>query len=147
MLVFGLIVFLITYVVPNFAQLYNSMQAKLPQLTLILIAVGTTARNYVLVAFLALVAGIVVFRFWSRGDAARAKIDRVKMATPMLGEIWLKYQVAQFSRVLSTLLVGGIPLVQALETAAAVARHQPAAESARKGTEARQGRAIAFRRR
>ncbi len=116
-LVFGLIVFLITYVVPNFAQLYSSMQAKLPQMTLILIAIGTTARNYVLVAFLALVAGIAVFRFWSRGDAARAKIDRVKMATPMLGEIWLKYQVAQFSRVLSTLLVGGIPLVQALETA------------------------------
>jgi type IV pilus assembly protein PilC len=117
-LVFGLIVFLITYVVPNFAQLYSSMQARLPQMTLILIAVGTTARSYVLVAFLALVTGIVVFRFWSRGEAARTKIDRVKMATPMLGEIWLKYQVAQFSRVLSTLLVGGIPLVQALETAA-----------------------------
>jgi len=56
-LVFGLVVFLITYVVPNFAQLYSSMQAKLPQMTLILIAVGTTARNYILAAFLALVCG------------------------------------------------------------------------------------------
>ena len=37
---------------------------------------------------------------------------------PVLGDIWIKYQVAQFSRVLSTLLTGGIPLVQALETAA-----------------------------
>ncbi len=37
---------------------------------------------------------------------------------PLLGEIWIKYQVAQFARVLSTLLIGGIPLVQALETAA-----------------------------
>ena len=36
----------------------------------------------------------------------------------MLGDIWIKYQVAQFSRVLGTLLIGGIPLVQALETAA-----------------------------
>ena len=36
----------------------------------------------------------------------------------MLGEIWLKFQVAQFSRMLSTLLTGGIPLVQAMETAA-----------------------------
>ncbi len=36
----------------------------------------------------------------------------------MLGEIWIKYQVAQFARMLSTLLAGGIPLVQALETAA-----------------------------
>lgn len=117
-LVFGLIVFLITYVVPNFAQLYSSMQARLPQMTLILIAVGTTARNYVLAAFLALVVGLVVFRLWSRSEAARTKIDRVKMRMPIFGEIWLKYQVAQFSRVLSTLLTGGIPLVQALETAA-----------------------------
>ena len=38
------------------------------------------------------------------------------MKTPLFGEIWLKYQVAQFSRVMSTLLVGGIPLVPALET-------------------------------
>jgi len=40
------------------------------------------------------------------------------MHNPVLGEIWIKYQVAQFSRVLSTLLVGGIPLLQALDTAA-----------------------------
>jgi len=117
-LVFCLVVFLITYVVPNFAQLYASMQARLPKMTLVLIAVGTTARSYILTALLALVVGVIGFRLWSRGESARAKIDRVKMALPVLGDIWLKYQVAQFSRVLSTLLVGGIPLVQALQTAA-----------------------------
>jgi type IV pilus assembly protein PilC len=40
------------------------------------------------------------------------------MRIPIAGEIWLKYQVAQLSRILSTLLTGGIPLVQAMETAA-----------------------------
>jgi type IV pilus assembly protein PilC len=40
----------------------------------------------------------------------------MKMRTPLLGEIWIKYQVAQLARVLGTLLIGGIPLVQALET-------------------------------
>ncbi len=113
-----LIIFLITYVVPNFAKLYSSMQAKLPAITLVLIAVGTTARSYVLVGIAGLAAAVFGFRLWSRGDAARAQIDRVKMRTPVLGDIWIKFQVAQFSRVLSTLLVGGIPLVQALETAA-----------------------------
>src|SRR4051812_24981445 len=39
------------------------------------------------------------------------------MSMPLLGEVWTKYQVAQLSRVLGTLLVGGIPLVQAMETA------------------------------
>ena len=56
--------------------------------------------------------------WWSRKESAKEKLDAVKMHTPVLGDIWLKYQVAQFARVLSTLLTGGIPLVQGLETAA-----------------------------
>jgi type IV pilus assembly protein PilC len=117
-LVILLMVFLVTYVVPNFAQLYSSMQAQLPAITSALIAVGTTAQGYI-VAFAASVVGaIVLFKLWARGDAAKVTIDRFKMRTPIVGEVWLKYQVAQLSRVLSTLLTGGIPLVQAMETAA-----------------------------
>lgn len=116
-LVIALIVFLVTYVVPNFAQLYSSMQAQLPTPTVILIAVGTTARNYILLGVLGLGLAFVGFRFWSRGERARERLDRIKLRTPVLGDIWIKYQVAQFSRVLGTLLLGGIPLVQALETA------------------------------
>src|SRR4029077_15098773 len=54
-----LMVFLITYVVPNFAELYASMQAKLPGPTLFLIAVGTTFRNYILLGVGAIFLGIV----------------------------------------------------------------------------------------
>ena len=56
--------------------------------------------------------------WWSRKESAQEKIDRVKIKVPLFGDIWIKYQVAQFSRVLSTLLTGGIPLMQGLETAA-----------------------------
>jgi type IV pilus assembly protein PilC len=115
-LVICLIVFLITYVVPNFAQLYNSMNAQLPEMTQILIAVGTTARGYVLLMFGVVVAAAVAFRLWIKTGSGRAGWDRIKLRTPVLGDVWIKYQVAQFSRVLSTLLVGGIPLIQALET-------------------------------
>ena len=62
-------------------------------------------------------AGIVASA-GGRGANRRARtIDRVKLRMPVFGDIWMKYQVAQFARVLSTLLTGGIPLVQALETA------------------------------
>jgi type IV pilus assembly protein PilC len=115
-LVICLITFLITYVVPNFAELYNSMEARLPAATRILIAVGTTARSYVLAGFAALlIAGLGAY-FWSRRESSQETLDGWKMRMPLFGEIWTKYQVAQFSRVLSTLLIGGIPLVQALET-------------------------------
>lgn len=113
-----MIVFLVTYVVPNFAQLYSSMSAQLPAMTQILIAVGTTARSYILLGVVVIVGLVIGFRIWSRGASAQIKIDAVKLRVPAFGDIWVKYQVAQFARVLSTLLIGGIPLVQALETAA-----------------------------
>ncbi|MBV9504158.1 MAG: type II secretion system F family protein, partial [Acidobacteriia bacterium] len=113
-----LMVFLVTYVVPTFATLYASMNASLPTMTVVLIAIGTTARNYILAAVAALIGGIFLFRWWARKESAREKLDRVKLAIPLLGDIWLKYQVAQLARILSTLLTGGIPLVQAMETAA-----------------------------
>ncbi len=116
-LVISLIFFLVTYVVPNFAELYSSMQAKLPFATQMLIAVGTTARSYVLVGFGGLVALGVFLYFWSKRESSREMIDRVQMNMPVVGEVWVKYQVAQLCRVLGTLLVGGIPLVPALETA------------------------------
>jgi type IV pilus assembly protein PilC len=117
-LVVLLMVFLVTYVVPSFATLYSSMSAQLPTITLYLIAVGTTARAYVLVYAAALFGLGGFFYWWSRKESAREKIDRVKIKVPLFGDIWIKYQVAQFARVLSTLLTGGIPLMQGLDTAA-----------------------------
>jgi type IV pilus assembly protein PilC len=116
-LVACLMVFLITFVVPKFAELYSSMSAKLPAATEILIAVGTTARSYILFGFGGLVIAAVAFRYWSKTEKGEEKMDRLRLRTPVVGEIWIKYQVAQFARVLGTLLVGGIPLMQALDTA------------------------------
>jgi type IV pilus assembly protein PilC len=117
-LVILLMVFLVTFVVPKFASLYDSFHADLPGPTRMLIAVGQAAQAYI-VGFAALLLAVIAgFRWWARGEAARTAIDRFKLKVPGLGEIWLKYQVAQLARILSTLLTGGIPLVQAMETAA-----------------------------
>ena len=117
-LVVLLMVFLVTYVVPTFATLYASMNAQLPSMTVLLIAIGTAARKYIIVLAGVLVGAIFLFRWWARKDAAKEAIDRFKLKLPVFGAMWLKYQVAQLGRILSTLLTGGIPLVQAMETAA-----------------------------
>jgi type IV pilus assembly protein PilC len=116
-LVICLMVFLVTFVVPRFAELYQSMSAQLPAATRILIAVGTTARNYILFGFISLVLAALGFRYWAKTEKGEIRVDRWRMRLPLVGEIWIKYQVAQFARVLGTLLVGGIPLLQALDTA------------------------------
>src|SRR5579864_982942 len=82
-LVILLMVFLVTYVVPSFASLYSSMSAQLPTVTLYLIAIGTTARNYVILYVLGFAALGFGFYFWSRGTKAQETIDRAKMKTPL----------------------------------------------------------------
>jgi type IV pilus assembly protein PilC len=87
-------------------------------MTLYLIAIGTAAQKYLVFFVAGLIGAIFLFRWWVRLESARQTVDQIKMRTPLFGEIWLKYQVAQLARILGTLLVGGIPLVQAMETAA-----------------------------
>src|SRR5450432_2966719 len=61
-----LMVFMVTYVVPTFANLYNSMQAKLPLMTVYLIAIGTVAQKYIVFFVLGLIASIFLVRLWAR---------------------------------------------------------------------------------
>lgn len=116
-LVIALVAFLIAYVVPQFSELYKTMDAKLPTLTVWLIAFGEAAQAYIWWALALAVGGGIGFYFWRKTDSAKEFLDKLIMRLPLAGEIWIKFQVAQFARVLSTLLLGGIPLVQALETA------------------------------
>jgi len=115
-LVVVLVIFLVTFVVPRFAELYSTTSAQLPYMTRLLIAIGTTAKNYILLAAAVLAGLIIAARLYLRTEAGQILSDRIKLKIPVLNEIWLKYQVAQVARLLSTILTGGIPLVQGLET-------------------------------
>jgi type IV pilus assembly protein PilC len=117
-MVVGLFIFLITFVVPRFAQLYDQLGTKLPALTVFLLDLGQEAQHYGLyVAVVAAFVGFLLYR-WTKTDAGANLIDRIRIALPVIGSVWLKYQVGLFSRTLSTLLTGGLPLVPSLETAA-----------------------------
>ena len=112
-----MVMFLFTYVVPKFAELFNSLDAKLPSITLFMLAVGVYAQKYFPFIALGLVAVGFLFWQWRKTDRGADQIDRVILSLPLLGDIRLKHQVATFSRMLSTLLQGGLPLVPSMETA------------------------------
>jgi len=114
-----MVLFLVTYVVPEFAKLFENLDAKLPAITLLMLSLGTGAQKYGIFVAIALVLAALLIWRWKRTDKGAEQIDRVLLGTPLLGDIRLKYQVANFSRMLSTLLQGGIPLVPAMETAGA----------------------------
>lgn len=117
--VFGMLIFLVTYVVPQFARLYSDMNAQLPQITLIMLNIGTHAQAYAPVGAIVVTLAFLGLWQWKRTDRGAVAFDRFILKMPLLGDIWLKYQVANFSRMLSTLLTGGMPLVPSLETAGA----------------------------
>ena len=117
--VFAMLIFLVTYVVPQFAKLYSDMNAQLPAITLIMLNIGTHAQRYAPIAAAAVIIAALLLWQWKRTDRGAEAVDRGILKMPILGEVWLKYQVANFSRMLSTLLAGGMPLVPSLETAGA----------------------------
>jgi type IV pilus assembly protein PilC len=114
-----MMVFLVTYVVPQFAKLFDNLGAKLPTITVIMMSIGLAAQKYVVFFVVGLALAIFLLWRWKHTDQGAEMIDRALMAVPLLGDIRLKYQVASLSRMLSTLLQGGIPLVPAMETAGA----------------------------
>jgi type IV pilus assembly protein PilC len=115
--VIGLIVCLVTFVIPKFAQLFNDLGQKLPAMTEFTINVATAAKHYLLLVALVLVGVFFAMRAWSRTAGGAETLDRIKLNLPLVGSIWQRYQIAMFSRMMSTLLSGGLPLVSGLETA------------------------------
>src|SRR5437660_6552736 len=113
-----IVTYLVTYVVPQFAKLYSDMNVQLPAVTRILLTVTVSYRYDVLAIAALLIIGAIGIFLWSRTEKGGTAVDRVKLKLPVIGETWIKFQVAQFCRTLSTLLAGGTPLVGALTTAA-----------------------------
>ena len=112
-----MVMFLFTYVVPKFADLFNSMDAKLPAITVFMLAVGLNTQKYFPFIAGGFILAFFVFWQWRKSDRGGDQIDRFILSMPLLGDIRLKHQVATFSRMLATLLQGGLPLVPSMETA------------------------------
>lgn len=114
-----MLVFLVTYVVPQFAKLYEDLNAQLPAITLFMLNIGTHAQRYAPVGLIGIIVIVLLLWRWKASDRGAETIDRALLSLPLVGDILLKHQVATFARMLSTLLAGGMPLVPCLETAGA----------------------------
>jgi type IV pilus assembly protein PilC len=79
---------------------------------------GQNAQHYGLYILPVVVLAIYLLVRWTRTDAGSTTVDRIRISLPVLGAVWVKYQVGLFARTLATLLTGGLPPVPSLETAA-----------------------------
>ncbi|HEX7184982.1 MAG TPA: type II secretion system F family protein [Thermoanaerobaculia bacterium] len=105
------------YVVPKFMVFFENLEADLPLITRIVLSISSAASDNWLLLLLGVVAGVLFYRSWSRTESGQLAMDRTKMRLPFIGPVLHRFALSEFTRSLSTLLAGGIPLVPAFEIA------------------------------
>ena len=113
----GVILFLLTFVVPTFTRMYDDFGASLPLPTQLLVATTEWIRAIWPLLLAVLVAGGAYFAWWRRTPEGRAILDRVILKLPWAGPVLHRYALATFCRSLAAVVGGGTPVVPALEVA------------------------------
>ncbi len=131
-------------VVPEFSTFYESFDAELPLATRVIIGFSTFAREHFLLLLGGLgLAGVSLWG-WLKRPEQRARFDRLILRVPVLGSTARRFGTSQVARTLSTLLAGGLPLVNAIDIAARSANNQFLARELRTvGARVREGESFA----
>jgi len=139
----GVVTYFVVYAMPQFAELYKQLDVQLPWATEMLLAIAEPLRHYFIVFLIILAIAAAALFLWTRSERGGLALDRFKPKVPVMGDIWLKAQIAQFVRTLSTLLGGGSPLVPGLHTAAAAIGNRLISTSVRQSAErVKEGRSL-----
>ena len=117
----GIVVFLVSWVVPQFAQLFKDIGLKdseFPAMTKFLIDLSSIFKNNWWIILLSIVFVVVAYRLFISTRFGRRVVDRVKLKVPVFGKLHHMICMARFSRTMGTLLTSGVPILQAMETVA-----------------------------
>jgi type IV pilus assembly protein PilC len=106
---------ILTYVIPQFAELYKGLGTELPRPTRILIYISTTLKANLIFILPVLLGSAVALKLWIGTTAGRLWLDRLKLKAPVVGHLWTMFSMAQLSRTIATLLTGGTPLLTTLQ--------------------------------
>jgi type IV pilus assembly protein PilC len=115
-LVVGIVMFL--KVLPPLVGILQESQVELPGTTKILIATTNLMQNYWWLMIGGTIGLIIGFRAYKATESGAYMIDKLKTKLPIFGKLYLRIYMSRFTRNLSTLIGGGIPIVKALDTVA-----------------------------
>ncbi len=117
----GATLFLITFIVPVFAKLFEGFGAELPLPTKLVLAISGIIRSNILLGIVILIGLGIGYRYLAKTPSGRLAIDRFKLKIPIMGNLLRKSIIARFSRTLGTLLNSGVPILDSLEITAKTA--------------------------
>ncbi len=114
----AILILLVVFVVPGLSEIFEGME--LPLMTRVVLGTGELLVQWWWVPILGFAAGTFLFIRFARTEAGRKTIDAISLRIPLVGEFIKKINLVRISENLSTLITGGLPIVQALEVTAGV---------------------------
>ncbi len=115
------IVFLMTFVIPVFAEMFDSFGGTLPAPTRLIMAMSDITKRYVLYFIPVVAIAIFLFKRFYRTDKGKRLVDSIMLKAPVFGPLIQKVAVAKFTRTLGTLISSGVPIIDGLHITARTA--------------------------
>jgi type IV pilus assembly protein PilC len=115
------VIFMLTFVIPTFAQMFKDLGADLPLPTKIVMVLSDFVRSYILLIIAGMIGAVMALRSYYRTEGGRATIDALMLKLPVFGTLVRKVAVARFTRTLGTLVQSGVPILDGLRITARTA--------------------------
>ena len=123
------IIFLLTFVVPRFASVFEQSRIEMPMPTMVMLQASKFVERYLWIAVGALAGGMIAFQAYIRTAPGRLAWDSFRLKVPVLGDALRKAEVARFARAMGTLVANSVPLVQSIAIAGATLNNKRIAGS------------------
>ena len=125
----AVVIFLLTYFIPRFSQVFESFKATLPPLTLGIMAASNILTRYGPAVAVAVVLLAVLAKRALRSEGARRLLERAILKVPAVGAVLSQFALVRFCRMLGTLLGSAVPLVASLRVAREALGNQTLADA------------------
>lgn len=125
----SVVILLLTYVVPQVIEVFNGMDAQLPQLTLGLIAFSDFLRSNGIYLLLILIAGALIFRHLMKRPGFQRKVHHLLLRLPLIGRLVRGANSGRFTRTLGILFGSGVPILEAMRIGTQVVSNVPMREA------------------
>lgn len=137
------VVFLFAFVIPRLSGVFSSLGNELPASTQLLLAIADFVTEKGMIILVSIVGATLLYRGWIATEAGALARDSFLLRAPVIGKVVSKAVVSRFSRVLGTLVYGGVPILEALSLAGMASGNRLFVKTSREvADDVRDGKAI-----
>ena len=110
----GILILLMTFVIPRFKDVFAGMNIQMPEFTLIVLAISDAIRLHIVTTLIVMVGVVIALWLFIKTKFGRYVWDKFQLKMPALGPVISKVAISRFTRTLGTLVSSGVPILQAL---------------------------------